>query len=380
MKYIITVLSILSFSLHIAAQHKLEKPLNMPRTGDVLVKQQIEFKDPGRKGANVLWDFSKQEIINNNYKVSYPDYGDSLIVAREKRKLFKYIFKGDSLLFAGLENATTLVNNHYPELQLIYPVCYGDRQQDYFHGTGDYCNQLDLTMSGKSSYHADAYGMMLLPEGELLENVLRIHHSRKLIEKQTPHYSFSVPDTICSPTGIDDYFANDSVYKQIDTYKWYAEGYRYPVFETIITGIYENNRLLSQPEKTSFYYPANEQNYGLENDPENQEIRERIVADKERKEQPVENSNSPGIKQMNYNVFLSSGKNELIVEYHLQEEMEVSFRLFNIQGKLLFQCPKGYKNAGYYSMVIPIDGTFTKEYLLQIEANGETYGEKILNH
>lgn len=381
MKHIILVIAILFGNLYTIAQPTLEKSYNRIRSGDILVKQQVEFKDPGRKGANVLWDFRKQKIINSEYKVSYFGDNDSLIVAREKRSLSKYSIKKDSLIFVGFENSTTLIHYYKPELHLIYPVHYGNHQENYFFGTGDYCNQLDLTVSGKSSYHADACGMILLPEGEVLENVLRIYYTQRKNEKQTPHYSYSITDTVFSTDSIDYYLINETSYKQTDVYKWYAEGYRYPVFETIINSTYKNGQLFNQ-EKTSFYFPPNEQNYGLENDPENQEKRERIAAEKEkRKEQERENeTETSGKKNINYNAFLSMEKTELIIEYQLEETSDISFRLFDIQGKLLFQQPKEKKNSGYYSLNIPVNRNTMKEYLLQIVVNEKMHSEKILTN
>lgn len=381
MKYNIFILGIFFSCSPIIAQNVIEKAYNIPRTGDELVKLQIEFKDPGRKGTNVLWDFSKQKVINNEYKITYSGDSDSLIIAREQRSLYKYSLKRDSLLYIGLENPTTLINCVHPELQFIYPVHYGDIQEGYFHATGDYCNQLDLVVSGKSSYHADACGILLLPEGELLENVLRIHHIQRKIEKQTPHYSYSITDTIYPVDSIDYYLRNEPVYKQTDTYKWYAEGYRYPVFETVINSIYRNGQLFNQ-DKTSFYYPPGEQNYGLNDDPENREKRERMTAEKEKRKETEEEYENPNYIQgsVNYNVYLNKEKSELRIEYQLEKTTGIAFRLFDIQGKLLFQQPKEIKDAGCYSVNIPVTGNFVKEYLLQIAADEKTYSEKIINN
>ncbi|WP_321425143.1 hypothetical protein [uncultured Bacteroides sp.] len=46
------------------AQTLLKKEYNMLRGGDVIIKQQRKYKNPGRAGANVLWDFGKQEAVN----------------------------------------------------------------------------------------------------------------------------------------------------------------------------------------------------------------------------------------------------------------------------------------------------------------------------
>ncbi len=242
MKHTLLFISLLVSGSYLFAQHRLEKHLNLPRPEDKIIKQQVGYKDPGRNGTGVLWDFSKQELINDKYTVSYPDYyPDSLTIARERRTLFKYGVRGDSLLFVGLENPTTLINHLKGELQLIYPVSYGQKHEDYFFGTGDYCGQLDLTVCGKASYHADACGMMLLPSGEILENVLRVHHQKIQSERQKTHYSFSVKDTVYDADSIDYALLTDTLTTRTDTYKWYAYGYRYPVFETVSTTVYYLN-------------------------------------------------------------------------------------------------------------------------------------------
>lgn len=46
---------------------------NSPRPGDELIKQQVEYKDPGRDGANVIWDFGKLESINDEYSLVYSE-------------------------------------------------------------------------------------------------------------------------------------------------------------------------------------------------------------------------------------------------------------------------------------------------------------------
>lgn len=55
-KALFTAMS-LSIALYIFPQSQLTSSLNMFRAGDVISKQQVEYKDPGRSGQNVLWDF-----------------------------------------------------------------------------------------------------------------------------------------------------------------------------------------------------------------------------------------------------------------------------------------------------------------------------------
>ena len=47
---------------------KLTTTCNAYRAADKIVKQQIDFKDPGSSGKNLNWDFSIVQPINEEYK------------------------------------------------------------------------------------------------------------------------------------------------------------------------------------------------------------------------------------------------------------------------------------------------------------------------
>lgn len=378
------------FSLPVLAQPVLEKSYNMFRPGDKLTKQQMEFKKPGEAGADQYWDFSQLKTINENYQVSYLDYLDSLVVGREQRTLYKYSLEGDSLLFVGFENPVTIINHLKPELHLVFPVRYEDHHQDYYYGTGNYGGQLDVTLSGKFSSHADAYGTIVLPGGDTLRNVFRVHYTKKQLEKKLPHYSFSVPDSIFSTDSIEYCLATDTLWTQTDTYRWYAEGYRYPVFETIENTLY----LHQQPHfqsATSFYYPPHEQYYGLENDTDNTDKRERMASDedqdqggREKGKQRTPGSKGSGSgeaslenKGIDHTVYLSNDNDLLIVEYNLEEPMDVIIMLFDMQGRILEKYPKVRQERGSHHQHISLEKYPRGEYLLRIMGNENIYGEKI---
>jgi len=144
--FIVCVINILP----IFSQNILNKDCNMFRGEDIIIKQQVKYKNPGRAGANVLWDFSKQEAINEKYKLSYAQSEkDSVITGCEHNTLYHYLLRNDSLYSLGYENPTTLMKNQKPELLLTFPFSYQKRIEGYFYGTGNYCRRLDLTTQGK---------------------------------------------------------------------------------------------------------------------------------------------------------------------------------------------------------------------------------------
>ena len=131
------------------AQHSLQGKYNMFRPGDEIIKQQVEYKDPGRSGENVLWDFGKLTSINDSYTLDYSLSRDSMmIVGTEHRTMYYYSLTGDSLLCHGYENPTTLVINEQPELLLKFPVHYGNSTFSYYNGNGKYCDRLKISTMG----------------------------------------------------------------------------------------------------------------------------------------------------------------------------------------------------------------------------------------
>ena len=84
------------------SQHVLRSELNHFRPGDEIIKQQVEYKNPGRSGENVLWDFSKLDVINDAYRLTYSGYEGVWAIGMEKNTNYYYTQYNDSLLLMRL--------------------------------------------------------------------------------------------------------------------------------------------------------------------------------------------------------------------------------------------------------------------------------------
>ena len=145
----------------------------------------MEYKNPGKSGKNVFWNFGELNAINKKYNIRYRSQGitaDS-IVGTEHQTNYYYHFHGDSLLLAGYENQTTVMNFFHPELLLRFPVTYGDSIGSYYYGTGKYCGKFDMRSCGSSKSVADSYGMLILPTGDTFCHVIRVHTLKLISEK-----------------------------------------------------------------------------------------------------------------------------------------------------------------------------------------------------
>lgn len=286
MKLFLLFMVAVTTSVQMFAQYSLERTTHLPRPGDRLGKQEVAYKSPGNKGTGMVWDFSELENKNADYELRYtsPHPGSDTIIGIEHRTMYRYQLSGDTLFTPGYENSTTRIEYLIPESLLVFPFPYGRSLTTNFGGKGNYCNRLGIDICGKSTVTADATGLMILPGGDTLHHVLRVHTCKLVFERMGSRSAHAVAglDTINGPAyyrdSVNRYLANDSSYFQIDTWRWYAEGYRYPIFESINSAICKSGKK-STHFSTSFYYPPKEQYYGLDGDPENQKKRDRRETD-----------------------------------------------------------------------------------------------------
>jgi len=312
------------------------------------------------------------------------DVHSDTLVGTEHRTMYYYHLRGDSLYSLGYENPTTLITYRKPETLLVFPFTYGRTFTDYFEGTGSYCSRLDIHVQGKSQVTADASGMLVLPGGDTLRHVLRVHHRKRMVESMEPFTPGSSlrADTVpfvLNRDSIDWYLANDSSSLQIDTWRWYAEGYRYPVFESVEGSVCRQGSE-SPYFATSFYYPPHEQYYALDEDSDNRERRDGFVE----KEYSVSNGNGEdddgrgySDERISYGISIDA-QGELKIDYLLNESADVLIGLYDLQGRQLSDVRKQESPVGRYTETFSLADFPDGEYLLRLVVGGKTYGEKVL--
>ena len=187
MKAILPIILFSAGAFSLSAQHALQSEQNLPRPGDVVIKQQVEYKDPGRAGENVLWDFSKLKAVNDEYTLSYSEPAavndsmyimgldtillknlseGSLLIGTEHHTMYYYYFTGNRLWALGHENPTTLLQYTQPLIVSAYPMQYGDSSRYAYQSKGVYSSKIPFTSGGEAQMKADAHGMMILPSGD----------------------------------------------------------------------------------------------------------------------------------------------------------------------------------------------------------------------
>ena len=342
----------------LSAQYRLEARLNLPRVGDEIIKQQVEYKDPGRSGENVLWDFGKLQSRNDEYELSYILGKDSLLTGIEHRTRYYYALSGDSLLLWGYENYTTLMENEQPELLLRFPVNYGDSTFCYYNGNGKYCDRLKISALGTIESKADACGMMILPSGDTLKNVLRVRTVKRIAEKTEALVFNPSTDTLRTAVlsdSIEYRLANDTLLLGVETCRWYAKGYRYPIFETV-KSITDKSGEEQNWFDTAFFYPPDEHSY-LEDDEENLALLEEELDDPQ---------NADPWAGLTYNFYPNPVADNLSIEIYMPKSGQVRMQLTSRTGLTAWMKDFGTWDEGIHAAPVYVGGFPTGEYVLSM--------------
>jgi hypothetical protein len=178
---------------------------------------------------------------------------------------------------------------------------------------------------------------------------------------------------------IDCRLSNDTAILEIETFRWYALGYRYPVFETV-RGVTVKNKESKEFFAFSFFYSPQEHAY-LSDDMVNlallsvEEVRSRV----EKKSVSYDgNENSLGRDILNYNVYWETSDETVRLDYRLSGDAEVAVYLYDMQGRTLVVCPVKNYPDGFYSQEFDFLEMDSGQYLLLMVVNGKRYTEKII--
>lgn len=375
----LTLLMSIGFILPVCGQ--LNTLHNHFRPGDILVKQQVEYKEPGQVGTNQLWDFSKLKTINEEYTLSYslpPLEGDSvyilgdtrykkkevkdneLIVGTEHNTMYYYRLTNDSLLQQGHENPSVVLKYASPMVLMHFPLNYGQVIASAYTSQGLYSGTVEIRTKGKMTTTADAYGKIILPSGDTLSPVLRVKTTQTIYDIPGEG-SFTVNES-------------DNKGKALETCCWYSKGYRYPVFETV-----RNINLSDSTEifSTAFFFPPQDHLY-LDTDPENQALLDELWKGTE------SDTINQGVKSvslkdiMDCKLYPNPVESMLNLEYELKEDAKVSFELYSIEGIPVKKVKAKSQRAGMYYESIDCSGLHPKNYVLRIMANGIFVNEIVI--
>jgi len=312
--------------------------------GDVVVKQQVEYKDPLAFGHGILWDFSALSPINTEYKVKYfyPDSTDlTLYCGQEPTARFYYRLRNDSLFATGFENSTSIMKYSKPELKLKFPMNYGDTLYSVFEGNGQYGRRVPMYVKGFTRVKYDADGTLFLPDFPNGVPAFRTHTLR--------YYTQAT---------------RNKIKMKIDTYSWYVAGTRYPVFESVKTSVitvttFDNG---SEQQKdtaifqTSFYYPPNEQTGTGSGNGQNTDGQNQVLT---------------GINAVftEATYLPNPVYDNLYINYKLTRDATVWFSVHSNGGIPLCQTSPQHRQAGYNEAIVPMNSLIHGTYAVYVHVD-----------
>lgn len=356
MKKFIYIVLLFASCLTINGQ-QINQPTNHYRSGDVLEKKQVTFKGFSLNGSNGVWSMENADISKKTYQTEYTIENDTIMMLEQGCRTYDNIGNG-AVSIIGSENAQEIINYDMPETWLKFPMHLGDSLSGYFNGTGKYCDHLFMRRFGTYLTKADAVGKLVLPSGDTLRNVIRLHTERYVGMIVTPVDTMRSEIPVFTVDSIIAHMIPDTAKIREDVYRWYANGYRYPVLEakTICIG----NEKLSE----EIYYCPPEEQTALY-DEENKQERERQKADEQRANSP-DASRSP-ISRSDVTV---NGQT-VSVSFDLQEEATVKGLICTISGVVQHQQSQHFSAGTGRQLEFNCSNLRKGEYVLYLNVNDQ---------
>ena len=179
----------LAACLSVSGQEQLKQSCNTLRGDDALEKRQVEMTGFSLQVKDGVWSLEKAKTS-------------------KKSLVTRYLTEADTVM--RLERGE----------RTYYSQADGDSISGYFSGTGRYCDKLFLRRYGTYLTKADATGSLVLPEGDTLRHVLRLHTERLVGTELTPIDTLRYRIPGLTVDSIVRRMAGDTTLVREDVYRW----------------------------------------------------------------------------------------------------------------------------------------------------------------
>lgn len=333
------------------AQNVLNGSSNMLRNGDCVAMQPLDFSWEGATGEKVVWDFSGIDNLGGSREVELMQDSLGNYHKTENFDMYTYMFSGDSLLLAVKENRLEHIIYNLPKVAMVYPFQYGDSLMANFSGDGSYCGDHQVRVCGQVRVKADGFGSLILSDKDTLDNVLRVY------TMTTTSMAVDMDSAKIDPERLKQEIE--------EKYEWYARGYRYPLYETVLRTSYSN---LVPVATKGFAYRLLPDSITLQQDEENDSIRKSDLAGKHE-------GDSSNDDIIHYQVHKKGC--DVTVEYSLDKDAHIIGIVADIMGIVYKTVSQSGKAGDQLAMAFNCQGLRPGQYVIYINVNGKVYNEKI---
>lgn len=380
------IILILTFALVLSIQAQ-----NEYRIEDNLHTQQVSYMSFEQlKGQGLVWNMNDCKVLNADYSVKFVANRDSFFHAPLSRleagTNYRYDIHDNTMFLKGFKNKTTRIKYDIPIATMRLPLVYNDELQGVYSGKGEDFMEHCVRIFGNYHTKVCGKGTLVTLDGDTLPNTLLLHSQRTIsstfssLQEQLSRYGTldSIPSL--SPDSMPETVKNDSDKLIMDTYSWFAPGYRYAILETV--KIYQALPPNAPILQTAFYNAIDDQ-ANLPDDEENAAIRRAILKNDSPHLYASERMGQAGtsIIYLNDNIRASISRNgsgmRLSIDYKVESNDKFSVSLYNLSGMQLFGKDMGNKKKGFYNDNFVINSISKGVYVLTVFVNGTPYSKEI---
>ncbi len=286
------------------------------------------YIEPGTSGKNVIWDFSKLNVLNSftgsidNFYTSKccNKFTKGNVVLEEFGNYFVFESTEQSLEQVGFlsSNGNTIYEYNKPFVKMRYPFTYGDIYSGSYKGNYLINDNYVGKIYGTYTVEADGIGRIILPEGKKLDNALRVKEIRK----------------------TKNIFTNNTISQTDITYRWYVPQHRFPVLVLIRSEVTSGST--QEPViSTRAAYNGNVMNVTLSD---------------------LNNSDD----NLNLNIYPNPYTDYVNIKFNMPESNEVNISIYDLSGRMVMELENRLLESG------------AKEYRFSAKANGLSAGAYIL--
>ena len=343
MKKLYTLAGAIFLAAGCFAQTTLTYKDNGLRIGDHRNLKKMEYQASTPAGPNQVWDYSNAKEINTDM---YIDQAENFS-AKSNSNIFLSCDEGGTKntffeisktqkMYWGLESKSTKISFEQPIVDLKFPFAYGDAINGAMVGTYAVGGQ-EYAIDGTYITSADAWGTLILPDGNVYENTLRIK-----VDKNYEQFMGATKYQIHSVR-----------------YQYFAEGVRYPVLIVLESEITSDCNCSCGNSKSfdAFFETPDFKNLAP-------------------KSKPQENL---AIKNFSYEVSPNPFENELTATFKLENAASISINLVDNAGKVAATIVDAQLSEGDYAYTAKTDNLPAGQYTLRILVDGQkAYSSKVI--
>ena len=348
---------------------------NRYRSYDVLEKKQVSVKGFDLNSKKCVWSLEDAELSEGTYKAEYSTETDTLMAVERGDRTY-YSQDRSSVSIIGSENFMERISYDMPETWLRFPMQLGDSVCGYFNGSGPYCERFFMRRFGTYKTKADVAGTLVLPKGDSLRNVIRLHTDRYVGTVTVPIDTMEKKIPAFTVDSIISHLVPDTAKVREDIYRWYAEGYRYPILEAKSLSYCDS--LLTE----EMYYCPPEMQRMLAYDEENEQIRNRLAEEERARwlasspDYDTNNVQSRGKDGFTYGLSQDDGSGLVTIHYATNHDTQMTALVANGLGYVYRRADQPCA-AGSGQTTIDCSDLRRGQYIIYINVDGERYAEKI---